>query len=81
MYQKDQGLPVDGILGDTTYKKLMGKPMPSATKTVSKVKEISKKDAELMAKIQAKKEGSSKAIEATKDTDYTRQTCNGSSET
>lgn len=62
LYQKDQGLPVDGILGDTTYKKLMGKPMPSATKTVSKVKEISKKDAELMAKIQAKKEGSSKAI-------------------
>ena len=52
LYQKDQGLPVDGILGDTT----------SATKTVSKVKEISKKDAELMAKIQAKKEGSSKAI-------------------
>lgn len=62
LYQKDQGLPVDGILGDTTYKKLMGKPMPNATKTVSKVKEISKKDAELMAKIQAKKEGSSKAI-------------------
>ena len=62
LYQKDQGLPVDGILGDTTYKKLMGKPMPSATKTVSKVKEISKKDAELIAKIQAKKEGSSKAI-------------------
>ena len=62
LYQKDQGLPVDGILGDATYKKLMGKPMPSATKTVSKVKEISKKDAELMAKIQAKKEGSSKAI-------------------
>ena len=62
LYQKDQGLPVDGILGDTTYKKLMGKPMPSATKTVPKVKEISKKDAELMAKIQAKKEGSSKAI-------------------
>ena len=62
LYQKDQGLPVDGILGDTTYKKLMGKPMPSATKTVSKVKEISKKDEELMAKIQAKKEGSSKAI-------------------
>lgn len=62
LYQKDQGLPVDGILGDMTYKKLMGKPMPSATKTVSKVKEISKKDAELMAKIQAKKEGSSKAI-------------------
>ena len=62
LYQKDQGLPVDGILGDTTYKKLMGKPMPSATKTVSKVKEISKKDAELMAKIQAKKEGSTKAI-------------------
>lgn len=62
LYQKDQGLPVDGILGDTTYKKLMGKPMPSATKTVSKVKEISKKDAELMAKIQAKKEGNSKAI-------------------
>lgn len=62
LYQKDQGLPVDGILGDTTYKKLMGKPMPTATKTVSKVKEISKKDAELMAKIQAKKEGSSKAI-------------------
>ena len=62
LYQKDQGLPVDGILGDTTYKKLMGKPMPSATKTVSKVKEISKKDAELMAKIQAKKESSSKAI-------------------
>ena len=62
LYQKDQGLPVDGILGDTTYKKLMGKPMPSATKTVSKVKEISKKDAELMAKIQAKKESSTKAI-------------------
>ena len=62
LYQKDQGLPVDGILGDTTYKKLMGKPMPSATKTVSKVKEISKKDAELLAKIQAKKEGNSKAI-------------------
>ena len=62
LYQKDQGLPVDGILGDATYKKLMGKPMPSATKTVSKVKEISKKDAELMAKIQAKKESSSKAI-------------------
>ena len=62
LYQKDQGLPVDGILGDTTYKKLMGKPMPSATKTVSKVKEISKKDAELMAKIQAKKEVNSKAI-------------------
>ena len=62
LYQKDQGLLVDGILGDTTYKKLMGKPMPSATKTVSKVKEISKKDAELMAKIQAKKEGNSKAI-------------------
>lgn len=62
LYQKDQGLPVDGILGDTTYKKLMGKPMPNATKTVSKVKEISKKDAELMAKIQAKKEGNSKAI-------------------
>ena len=62
LYQKDQGLPVDGILGDATYKKLMGKPMPSATKTVSKVKEISKKDAELMAKIQAKKEGNSKAI-------------------
>ena len=62
LYQKDQGLPVDGILGDTTYKKLMGKPMPSATKTVSKVKEISKKDVELMAKIQAKKEVNSKAI-------------------
>ena len=62
LYQKDQGLPVDGILGGATYKKLMGKPMPSATKTVSKVKEISKKDAELMAKIQAKKEGNSKAI-------------------
>lgn len=62
LYQKDQGLPVDGILGDTTYKKLMGKPMPSAIKTVSKVKEISKKDAELMAKIQAKKESSTKAI-------------------
>ena len=62
LYQKDQGLPVDGILGDATYKKLMGKPMPSATKTVSKVKEISKKDAELMAKIQAKKEVNSKAI-------------------
>lgn len=62
LYQKDQGLPVDGILGDMTYKKLMGKPMPSATKTVSKVKEISKKDAELMAKIQAKKEVNSKAI-------------------
>ena len=62
LYQKDQGLPVDGILGDTTYKKLMGKPMPSATKTVSKVKEISKKNAELMAQIQAKKEGNSKAI-------------------
>ena len=62
LYQKDQGLPVDGILGDTTYKKLMGKPMPSSTKTVSKVKEISKKDAELMAKIQAKKEGNSKAV-------------------
>lgn len=62
LYQKDQGLPVDGILGDTTYKKLMGKSMPSATKTVSKVKEISKKDAELMAQIQAKKEGNSKAI-------------------
>lgn len=62
LYQRDQGLPVDGILGDATYKKLMGKPMPSATKTVSKVKEISKKDAELMAKIQAKKEGNSKAI-------------------
>lgn len=62
LYQKDQGLPVDGILGDTTYKKLMGKPMPSATKTVSKVKEISKKDAELMAKVQAKKEVNSKAI-------------------
>lgn len=62
LYQKDQGLPVDGILGDTTYKKLMGKPMPNATKTVSKVKEISKKDAELMAKIRAKKEGNSKAI-------------------
>ncbi len=65
LYQKDQGLPVDGILGDTTYKKLMGKPMPSATKTVSKVKEISKKDAELMAQIQAKKQGSSKAITTT----------------
>ena len=65
LYQKDQGLPVDGILGDTTYKKLMGKPMPSATKTVSKVKEISKKDAELMAKIQAKKQGNSKAITTT----------------
>ena len=62
LYQKDQGLPVDGILGDTTYKKLMGKPMPSATKTVSKVKEISKKDAELLANIQAKKESSTKAI-------------------
>ena len=65
LYQKDQGLPVDGILGDTTYKKLMGKAMPSATKTVSKVKEISKKDAELMAQIQAKKQGSSKAITTT----------------
>ncbi len=65
LYQKDQGLPVDGILGDTTYKKLMGKPMPSATKTVSKVKEISKKDAELMAQIQAKKQGNSKAITTT----------------
>ena len=62
LYQKYHCLPVYCILGDTTYKKLMGKPMPSATKTVSKVKEISKKDAELMAKIQAKKEGSSKAI-------------------
>lgn len=65
LYQKDQGLPVDGILGDTTYKKLMGKAMPSATKTVSKVKEISKKDAELMAQIQAKKQGNSKAITTT----------------
>ena len=65
LYQKDQGLPVDGILGDTTYKKLMGKAMPSATKTVSKIKEISKKDAELMAQIQAKKQGNSKAITTT----------------
>jgi len=41
LFQKDHGLTVDGILGAVTYKKLMGKPLPATTNTVSKKKEIS----------------------------------------
>ena len=49
LFQKDHGLTVDGILGAETYKKLMGKPLPAATNTVSKKKEISEKDAKLLS--------------------------------
>ena len=49
LFQKDHGLTVDGILGAETYKKLMGKPLPAATNTVSKKKEISDKDAKLLS--------------------------------
>ncbi len=49
LFQKDHGLTVDGILGAETYKKLMGKPLPATTNTVSKKKEISEKDAKLLS--------------------------------
>ena len=49
LFQKDNGLTVDGILGAVTYKKLMGKPLPATIKTVSKKKEISEKDALLLS--------------------------------
>ena len=49
LFQKDNGLTVDGILGAVTYKKLMGKPLPAKTNTVSKKKEISEKDAKLLS--------------------------------
>lgn len=49
LFQKDNGLTVDGILGAVTYKKLMGKPLPATTNTVSKKKEISEKDAKLLS--------------------------------
>ena len=47
---------MDGILGAVTYKKLMGKPLPATTKTVSKKKEISEKDAKLLAHIDPNRE-------------------------
>ncbi|WP_127166201.1 NlpC/P60 family protein [Veillonella sp. CHU732] len=56
LFQKDNGLTVDGILGAVTYKKLMGKPLPATTKTVSKKKEISEKDALLLSHIDPSRE-------------------------
>ena len=56
LFQKDHGLTVDGILGAVTYKKLMGKPLPATTNTVSKKKEISEKDAKLLAHIDPNRE-------------------------
>ena len=56
LFQKDNGLTVDGILGAVTYKKLMGKPLPATTKTVSKKKEISEKDALLLSHIDSSRE-------------------------
>lgn len=56
LFQKDNGLTVDGILGAVTYKKLMGKPLPATTKTVSKKKEISEKDVKLLAHIDPNRE-------------------------
>ena len=35
LFQKDNGLTVDGILGAVTYKKLMGKPLPATTKSTA----------------------------------------------
>ena len=56
LFQKDNGLTVDGILGAVTYKKLMGKPLPVKTNTVSKKKEISEKDALLLSHIDSSRE-------------------------
>ena len=56
LFQKDNGLTVDGILGAVTYKKLMGKPLPVKSHTVSKKKEISEKDALLLSHIDPNRE-------------------------
>lgn len=65
LFQKDKGLTVDGILGAVTYKKLMDKPLPATTKTVSKTKEISEKDALLLSHIDPNHEVESTAITST----------------
>lgn len=62
LFQKDNGLTVDGILGAVTYKKLMGKPLPAKTNTVSKKKEISEKDAVLLSHIDSGRHSESTAI-------------------
>ena len=65
LFQKDHGLTVDGILGAVTYKKLMGKPLPAKTNTVSKKKEISEKDAVLLSHIDSSRHTESTAITST----------------
>ncbi len=65
LFQKDHGLTVDGILGAVTYKKLMGKPLPAKTNTVSKKKEISEKDAVLLSHIDPSRHTESTAITST----------------
>ncbi len=62
LFQKDHGLTVDGILGAETYKKLMGKQLPTKTHTVSKKKEISEKDAFLLSHIDPNRQIESTAI-------------------
>lgn len=65
LFQKDNGLTVDGILGAETYKKLMGKPLPMVTKTVSKKKAISEKDAVVLARANSSRQEESPAITST----------------
>lgn len=65
LFQKDHGLTVDGILGAETYKKLMGKSLPTVTKTVSKKKAISEKDALLLSHIDPSRSTESTAITST----------------
>ena len=65
LFQKDHGLTVDGILGAETYKKLMGKSLPTVTKTVSKKKAISEKDALLLSHIDPSRSIESTAITST----------------
>lgn len=65
LFQKDHGLTVDGILGAETYKKLMGKSLPTVTKTVSKKKVISEKDALLLSHIDPSRSTESTAITST----------------
>ena len=65
LFQKDNGLTVDGILGAETYKKLMGKPLPMVTKTVSKKKVISEKYAVVLARANSSRQEESPAITST----------------
>lgn len=59
LFQKDQGLPIDGVVGSATYKKLMGKEIPQVDKQVVKAskEEIAKairEDAKKVTKIELK---------------------------